>query len=267
MIPAGERPQGDQMLRLFGSAAALVLLGVACGDGGRASLATPKLAYNGSMPFPAVIGEAIVLTPMVSGTLGQYRVSPALPAGLSIDERSGVISGTPRTARGPETFVVSATGAGVRVTYPLVLSVTEPPHGLSYMSPVTATVGVALAPLSPSISGTADHYAVSPTLPRGILLDSSSGILSGTPTEASGLAPYTVTANSLAGNTRFILLLTVKPAPSDAIPRHGPARRGPGRGRVQPLPSQNLPAGGTESSGNIHASDPLTRDKYPGGKR
>jgi len=213
------------MLRLFGAAAALlVLLGVACGDRGRASLAPPKLAYNGSMPFPAVIGEAIVLTPVVSGSLGQYRVSPALPAGLSIDERSGVISGTPRTASGPETFVVSATGAGVRVTYSLVLSVTEPPHGLSYMSPVTATVGVALTPLSPSISGRADHYAVSPTLPRGILLDSSSGILSGTPTEASGLAPYTVTANSLAGNTRFILLLTVKRAPSGAISRHRPAR-------------------------------------------
>jgi len=232
----------------------------ACGDGGRASLATPKLAYNGSMPFPAVIGEAIVLTPAVSGTLGQYRVSPALPAGLSIDERSGVISGTPKTASGPQTFVVSATAAGARVTYPLVLSVTEPPHGLSYTSPVTATVGVALAPVIPSISGTADHYAVSPTLPRGILLDSSSGILSGTPTEASGLAPYTVTANSLAGNTRFILLLTVKPAPSGAIARHEPARWGPGRGRVQPVPSQNLPAGETESSGNIHAGDVRSHD-------
>jgi len=102
----------------------LVCALAACGDGGRASLATPKLAYNGSMPFPAVIGEAIVLTPAVSGTLGQYRVSRGLPAGLSIDERSGVISGTPRTASGPETFVVSATDAGVRVTYPLVLSVT-----------------------------------------------------------------------------------------------------------------------------------------------
>jgi large repetitive protein len=213
------------MLRSFGSVAALVLLMVACGDGGQASLATPKLSYNGSIPFPAVVGEAIVLTPAVSGTVDQYRVSPSLPSGLSIDELSGVISGTPTKASGPATFVVSATGAGVRVTFPLVLSVTEPPNSLSYVSPVSATVGAPLAPLSPSIAGTVEHYAVSPTLPPGILLDSASGILSGTPSEARNLAPYTITANSLAGNTRFILLLTVTPAPPRAMPKHGPAPR------------------------------------------
>jgi len=233
------------MLRPFGSVAALVLLMVACGDGGQASLATPKLSYNGSIPFPAVVGEAIVLTPAVSGTVDQYRVSPSLPSGLSIDELSGVISGTPTKASSAATYVVSATGAGVRVTFPLVLSVTEPPSGLSYVNPVSATVGVALAPLSPSITGIVDHYAVSPTLPPGMVLNSTSGILSGTPSEARNLAPYTITANSLAGNTRFILLLTVTPAPH---------------------PSQNLPAVRTESSGNIHASDALTHAKYPGGK-
>jgi Putative Ig domain len=226
-------------------------------------LPTPKLFYNGSMPFPAVVGEAIVLTPAVSGTVGRYTVTPSLPSGLSIDELSGIISGTPTKASGAATYVVSATGTGVRVTFPLVLSVTEPPNGLFYVSPVTAIVGVALAPLSPSISGSVDRYAVSPTLPLGIVINSTSGTLSGTPSEAKNLAPYTITASSLAGHTRFILLLTVKPAPSGAIPRHGPTRRGPGRGGVQPLPSQSLPAGRTESSGNIHASDLLTRDKYP----
>ncbi|TLZ23278.1 MAG: hypothetical protein E6K30_00985 [Gammaproteobacteria bacterium] len=211
-------------MRLTGAFMTLCAL-VACGDGGQASLATPKLSYNGSIPFPAVVGEAIVLTPAVSGTVDQYRVSPSLPSGLSIDELSGVISGTPTKASGPATYVVSATGAGVRITFPLVLSVTEPPNSLSYVSPVSATVGAPLAPLSPSIAGTVEHYAVSPTLPPGILLDSASGILSGTPSEARNLAPYTITANSLAGNTRFILLLTVTPAPPGAMPKHGPAHR------------------------------------------
>jgi len=97
----------------------------ACGDGGRASLATPKLAYNGSMPFPAVIGEAIVLTPAVSGTLGQYRVSPALPAGLSIDERSGVISGTPTEASGLAPYTVTANSLAGDTRFILLLTVSQ----------------------------------------------------------------------------------------------------------------------------------------------
>jgi hypothetical protein len=116
--------------------------------------------------------------------------------------------------------VVSATGAGVRVTFPLVLSVTEPPHGLSYASPVSATVGATLAPQRPSISGSVDRYAVSPPLPPGLVLNGSSGILSGTPTEARSVAPYTITADSLAGSTHFVLVLTV--TRSGAMAKQGP---------------------------------------------
>jgi hypothetical protein len=186
----------------------------ACGDGGHGSPTAPKFSYNGSAPFPAVVGEAIALTPAVSGPADSYTVTPALPSGLSLNARSGVISGTPTRPSAAQIFVVSATGAGVRVTFPLVFSVTEPPNGLSYVSPVSATVGAALAPLSPSIAGHVDHYTVSPPLPLGIVLNDSSGILSGTPMEARSVAPYTITADSLAGNTRFVLLLTVMPAPS-----------------------------------------------------
>ena len=197
-----------RLMRLIGAFMTLCAL-VACGQGGQASLAAPVLSYNGSMPFPAVIGESIALTPAVSGAMGHYTVSPALPPGLSLDGLSGVISGTPMQASGSATFVVAASGAGVRASFPLVLSVTEPPGGLSYVSPVNATVGAALVPLSPSIAGTVERYCVSPTLPPGIVLDSASGIVSGTPREARSLAAYTITASSLAGSARFVLLLTV----------------------------------------------------------
>ena len=199
-------------MRRFGALMAVCAV-AACGCGGQGSPAALRLSYNGSTPFPAVAGEAIALTPAVSGRVDQYTVTPALPSGLSLNARSGVISGTPTQPSAPAIFVVSATGAGVRVTFPLVLSVTEPPHGLFYVSPVSATVGAALAPLSPGIAGSVDHYTVSPPLPPGIVLNGSSGILSGTPTEARSVAPYTITASSLAGSTDFVLLLTAS-APS-----------------------------------------------------
>ena len=94
-----------------------------------------------------------------------------------------------------------------------MLSVTEPPNHLFYASPTTGTVGTPLGPWVPTVAGTAEHYAVTPALPPGVALDSKSGVIAGTPSAASTLAPYTITASSQAGNTSFILLLTVA-APS-----------------------------------------------------
>jgi putative Ig domain-containing protein len=138
-------------MRLTGASITLCAL-VACGEGGRASLTTPVLSYNGSNPFPAVIGEPIALTPAVSGTVGHYTVSPPLPPGLSLDGQSGVISGTPTQASALATYLVNASGAGVRASFPLVLSVTEPPNHLSYPSPAAGTVGMPLGPLVPTVA-------------------------------------------------------------------------------------------------------------------
>ena len=199
-------------MRLTGAFMTLCAL-VACSQGRQAPLATPVLSYNGSHPFPAVIGESMALTPAVSGTIGHYTVSPPLPPGLSLDGQSGVISGTPTQAGGSATYLVNASGAGVRASFPLVLSVTEPPNHLSYPSPAAGTVGMPLGPWVPSVAGTVEHYAVTPALPPGVALDSKSGVIAGTPSSATTLAPYTITASSQAGNTSFILLLTVA-APS-----------------------------------------------------
>ena len=199
-------------MRLTGALMTMCAL-VACGEGRQTSLATPVLSYNGSHPFPAVIGESIALTPAVSGTVGHYTVSPTLPPGLSLDGQSGVISSTPTQASGSATYWVKSRGAGVRASFPLVLSVTDPPSHLSYANPAEGSVGAALTPLVPRIAGAVERYAVTPALPPGVALDSKSGVIAGTPSAATTLAPYTITASSQAGSTSFILLLTVA-APS-----------------------------------------------------
>jgi Putative Ig domain len=157
---------------LTGAFVALCVL-VACGEGTQILLATPVLSYNGSSPFPVVIGQPIELTPAVFWAIGHYTVSPPLPPGLSLDEQSGVISGTPTQARGPVTYLVNARGAGVRASFPLVLSVTDPPNHLSYPSAAAGPVGTALSPLVPTVVGTIEHYAATPALPPAVGLQSA----------------------------------------------------------------------------------------------
>jgi hypothetical protein len=87
-----------------------------------------------------------------------------------------------------------------------------PPSGLSYPPMPTLFVGKAIAPLSPTVTGTVSTYSVT-ALPAGLSLDAGSGVISGTPTTASPMANYTVTAANSGGSTTAMIAITVDVAP------------------------------------------------------
>src|ERR1700726_2552870 len=103
-------------MRLLGVIMGLFWLS-GCGGGTPATLPPPAFSYNGSHPFPAVVGEAIALTPAVSGPIDGYVVSPELPSGLLLNGRTGVISGTPTRASEAATFAITATYRGGHSTF------------------------------------------------------------------------------------------------------------------------------------------------------
>src|SRR5262249_60075819 len=89
----------------------LTTLLVACGGGGGGG------GNNASLSYPAgtqnlVTGAAITLTPTITGSLTSFTVSPALPAGLTLDSGKGSISGTPTTVTATANYTVSASGSG-----------------------------------------------------------------------------------------------------------------------------------------------------------
>ena len=92
-----------------------------------------------------------------------------------------------------------------------------PPSGLAYSSDQALyTVGVAIIPNSPSSSGgAAVSYSVAPALPVGLSFNTSTGVISGTPTVVTTTATYIVTAANASGYTTAGLSIAVDaPAPS-----------------------------------------------------
>jgi len=85
------------------------------------------------------------------------------------------------------------------------------PSNLAYASPQTYTVGKAISPLAPTVTGTVTGYSVAPALPGGLSLDPFSGVISGTPAAAKAAADYLVTAFNGSGSTSFSLSVAVEP--------------------------------------------------------
>ncbi len=137
-----------------------------------------------------------------SGQTLTYSAS-GLPAGLSINSSSGLISGTP-TAAGTSTVTVTATdttGAKGSTSFTWAVNSTTG-HTVTVTNPgsQSSTVGTP-ASLQISASDSASGQTLSYTatgLPAGLSINSSSGLISGTPT-AAGTSNVTVTATDTTG--------------------------------------------------------------------
>ncbi|MBB5339847.1 beta strand repeat-containing protein [Tunturiibacter gelidoferens] len=161
-------------------------------------IAPPALAITTTSVPAGTQGTTYSTALLATGGTTPYSwsiTSGSLPAGLSLSAGTGVISGTP-TANGTSNITATVTDASnpaqsksvavslVIAPPALLLTTTSLPAGTqntSYSKTLTATGGT--APYSWSI--------VSGSLPAGLSLSASTGIISGTPT-ASGSFSITV---------------------------------------------------------------------------
>ena len=104
--------------------------------------APTSLAYSASFKIYTQSESIDASTPHVTGgAITHYTISPALPAGLRIDENSGEISGTP-TALSPITqYAVTGTNAAGRVDTALVIAVTAAGSWITVAPPTTPHLG------------------------------------------------------------------------------------------------------------------------------
>jgi hypothetical protein len=99
------------------------------------SLASNESLVNISYITPDSLYTGVPVTGLsptvVGGTITGYNVSPALPAGLSLDATTGVISGTPRVGSAATNYTITGTYSGGSVTTVVNITVVNVPKKLS----------------------------------------------------------------------------------------------------------------------------------------
>jgi gliding motility-associated-like protein len=102
------------------------------------------------------------MTPTISGGTPRYSISPALPAGLSINATTGIISGTLTAAQtGSVTYTVTATNTGGSTTATVTLVFNTAPTNIG-LAPAAvaenATFGTSVGTLSATDADTGDTF-------------------------------------------------------------------------------------------------------------
>jgi len=176
---------------------------------------SPLTVTTTSLPG-ATVGVPYSTSLAAAGGAAPYTwsiASGSLPAGLSLDAATGVVSGVP-TASGPTAFAVRATD----VTLPTArvalasLSIAVAPS----TNPGSAKIGVAYSLAVPPFAGVAPyHWSISAGhLPGGLSLNRATGVISGTPTTEGAFAFTVQVTDSRAPTPRKVATrLTISVAP------------------------------------------------------
>ena len=167
---------------------------------------------------PVTVGSTLPLS---------YAITPPLPAGLNFDTTTGAISGAATVAHPTTIHTVTADYEDYTDTTAEVTITVNAPQFDGYVDQNEYLLGT-LSPMRtapPKLVGIAPTgFTVNPPLPAGLMIDSVTGSISGTPSAATPETAYTVTANyaSFPSVDQDIIITTVDAITDDFNNASGP---------------------------------------------
>jgi hypothetical protein len=194
------------------------LTAVALGSALAMSLATtafaaaPSLNSNGNAT--GTVGVAFSYQMTANQSITTWGASP-LPAGLTVNAGTGLISGTP-TAAGTTSVVLTGTNANGTGTKTVTFTINPPPApSITSSGTASGTVGTTFS-YQITANQTITSYGTTVSVP-GVTFSTTTGLFSGTPTTA-GTFSGTLTATNANGTGSKTLTVTINPQPHTAAP-------------------------------------------------
>jgi hypothetical protein len=165
------------------------------------AVSTLTLSYNSAMtPVVPVVASG--------GTVPYaYSLAPSLPTGIAFSTSTGQLSGTPTQLRSTGTYTVTVIDStATSVSRSFRLSVTTTPLTVTLSIPsraMTVLAATSFIPVTASGGFGIKTYSISPNNLNtfGLTFNSTTGAISGTPTQLKNPALYTITVVDQAGQS------------------------------------------------------------------
>ncbi|WP_241082313.1 Ig domain-containing protein [Achromobacter xylosoxidans] len=185
----------------------------------------------------AVVGEAISYRPITAAggvpdlSVYDYAVSPALPAGLVMDQATGVIAGAASSVSPATAYTVTLTaspGSLPSATASFTLEIVDGLAATTLISTQTVVAGDPFnsTPVTAAGGVGAPHFAITPSLPAGLSMDTDTGAITGAAAGESKATVYTVTVTDDASNSATATFsLEVRAGLSTSVFNHSETHR------------------------------------------
>jgi len=174
------------------------------GTGGLITLLNPPPVITSAANGTGTVGSAFSYQITATNSPASFGAS-GLPAGLSINTSTGLISGAP-TAAGTSSVTLSATNSGGTGTSTLTVTIAPAAPVITSATTAAGTVGAAFA-YQITANNSPTSYAAT-GLPAGLSINTSTGLISGAPT-AAGTSSVALSATNSGGTGQSTLTLTI----------------------------------------------------------
>jgi hypothetical protein len=175
-----------------------------------AAPASVNVQYSDQSSITLTVGLYSQANP--SFPLTEATIEPSLPAGLSLSS-AGVIYGVPSAISADSEYRIrgqQANGSPAELLLRLRVNDVAPSNfRYSKINPLFF-VGRPIAEMRPLATGGAiERYSITPALPAGLVLDETTGVISGTPSVEHSSSDFVITATNSGGTSSTTLNIQV----------------------------------------------------------
>ncbi|KAK8797782.1 hypothetical protein WA171_005313 [Blastocystis sp. BT1] len=169
------------------------------------SFSYPKDSYT------IALGESYSVSPSIQGTSPSFSIiSGSLPTGLSLNPSTGIISGIPSQFVLSQSVTIEALNAVSNQTFPLSFTVLQSISLFAYPeSTYVLSTGESFSTI-PSVNGYEPSFSIiSGSLPTGLSLNSTTGVIDGIPSEFVLSQSVTIKASNDVNDKPVTLIFKV----------------------------------------------------------